>query len=42
MVEEVTRFFQKYFAHSKIDVYWGTPQQFVDDLHARWQEYTHG
>jgi len=42
MVEEVTRFFQKYFAHSKIDVYWGNAQQFVGDLHARWQEYTHG
>ena len=41
-VEEVTRYFQKYFAHSKIDVYWGSAQQFVDDLHARWQEYTHG
>jgi hypothetical protein len=42
MVEEVTRYFQKYFAHSKIDVYWGNAQQFVDDLHARWQEYSHG
>ena len=42
MVEEVTRFFQKYFAHSKIDVYWGNARQFVDDLYARWQEYTHG
>jgi hypothetical protein len=42
MVEEVTRFFQKYFAHSKIDVYWGNAQQFVGDLYARWQEYTHG
>jgi hypothetical protein len=42
MVEEVTRYFQKYFAHSKIDVYWGNAQQFVDDLHARWQEHTHG
>jgi hypothetical protein len=41
-VEEVTRYFQKYFAHSKIDVYWGSAQQFVDDLHARWQEYIHG
>lgn len=42
VVEEVTRYFQKYFANSKIDVYWGSAQQFVDDLHARWQEYTHG
>jgi hypothetical protein len=36
---EVIRYFQKYFASSKIDVYWGTAQQFVADLHARWQEY---
>jgi hypothetical protein len=37
--KEVIRYFQKYFASSKIDVYWGTAQQFVADLHARWQEY---
>jgi hypothetical protein len=37
--EEVTRYFQKYFSKSKIDVYWGTTQQFIADLHARWQEY---
>jgi hypothetical protein len=42
MLQEVTRYFQKYFANSKIDVYWGSAQQFVDDLHARWQEKTHG
>jgi len=41
-VEEVTSYFQRYFANSKIDVYWGTSQQFVADLHARWQEYQHG
>jgi hypothetical protein len=39
--EEVTRYFQKYFSKSKIDVYWGSAQQFVADLHARWQEYNH-
>ena len=38
-LEEVTRYFQKYFANSKIDVYWGNTEQFVADLHARWQEY---
>lgn len=37
-LEEVTRYFQKYFANSKIDVYWGNVRQFVADLHARWQE----
>ncbi|HSM68880.1 MAG TPA: CHAT domain-containing protein, partial [Xanthomonadales bacterium] len=36
--KEVIRYFQKYFASSKIDVYWGTAQQFVADLYARWQE----
>jgi len=39
--EEVTRYFQKYFSKSKIDVYWGSAQQFVADLYARWQEYKH-
>lgn len=40
--EEATRYFQKYFANSKIDVYWGTTQQFVADLHSRWLEYRYG
>jgi hypothetical protein len=39
--EEVTRYFQKYFSKSKIDVYWGSAQQFVAELHAQWQEYKH-
>lgn len=39
---EVVRYFQRYFAHSRIDVYWGSTQQFIADLHARWQEYRHG
>jgi hypothetical protein len=37
--QEVIRYFQKYFGDSRIDVYWGSTQQFVADLHARWQEY---
>lgn len=41
-VNEVTRYFQKYFAESKIDVYWGNVQQFVTELHDRWQEAQHG
>ena len=40
--EEVVRFFQRYFASSKIDVYWGSAQQFIGELHARWQEVPHG
>ncbi len=36
--QEVTRYFQKYFANSKIDVYWGSTHQFVADLHGRWVE----
>jgi hypothetical protein len=40
--QEVIRYFQKYFASSKIDVYWGTTHQFVADLHARWQAYDGG
>ncbi len=40
--EEATRYFRKYFADSRIDVYWGTAQQFVADLHSRWQEVHHG
>ena len=41
-VQEVTRYFQKYFAESKIDVYWGSVQQFVTELHDRWQEAHNG
>jgi hypothetical protein len=40
--QEVIRYFQKYFANSLIDVYWGTTHQFVADLHARWQAYNGG
>lgn len=37
--EEVLRYFQKYFGSSRIDVYWGNTQQFVADLHGRFQEF---
>jgi hypothetical protein len=37
--KEVIRFFERYFSNLKIDVYWGSTQQFVADLYARWQEY---
>jgi hypothetical protein len=29
----------RYLGQFNIDIYWGTPRQFVTDLHARWQEY---
>jgi hypothetical protein len=35
--KEVSRYFQKYFGDSRIDVYWGSTHQFVADLHTRWQ-----
>ena len=38
-VDEITRYFQKYFANARIDVYWGSTTQFVNELHAHWQEY---
>lgn len=37
--ERVGQYWQKYLGRYHIDVYWGTPQQFVLDLHARWQAY---
>lgn len=36
--EEVQRYLEAYFGESRIDVYWGSTQQFVADLHARWRE----
>lgn len=41
-VQEVTAYFQRYFGESKIDVYWGSTQQFVNELFARWQEQRRG
>lgn len=32
-------YFQKYFYESRIDIYWGSAQQFMADLSARWQEF---
>lgn len=42
-LQEVTHYFQECFAKSNIDIdiYWGSAQQFVAELHARWQEYKH-
>ncbi len=35
--EKVIRYFRKYFSRSNIDLYWGSTQQFVRELHARWK-----
>jgi hypothetical protein len=35
---EVREYLQRYFSKSQIDVYWGSTQQFIADLHVRWQE----
>ena len=42
MEEDVLRFFQRYFSKSRIDVFWGSTQQFIAELHCHWQEYQHG
>jgi hypothetical protein len=34
--DKVKRYLESYFKRSDIDVYWGTSQQFVSELHARW------
>jgi hypothetical protein len=39
--EEVRRYLEAYFGGSQIDVYWGSTQQFVADLHAHWRERHH-
>ena len=40
--KEIVDYFQKYFAESRIDIYWGNSQQFMADLTSRWQEYLRG
>ena len=40
--EDVQRYFQKYFGSSQIDVYWGSTQQFVSELHSRWESFLDG
>jgi hypothetical protein len=39
--KEVIDYFQKYFAHARIDIYWGNTLQFMSDLSARWKESRH-
>jgi len=40
--KEIISYFEKYFSASQIDIYWGSTQQFMADLSARWKEYRHG
>ncbi|MEM7030825.1 MAG: CHAT domain-containing protein [Chloroflexota bacterium] len=37
--EHVVEYFSKYLTYFNIEIYWGTTQQFVTELHARWQTY---
>jgi hypothetical protein len=32
-------YLQRYMQEFKVDVYWGSTQQFVNELSKRWQEY---
>jgi hypothetical protein len=38
-VDKVVDYFRRYLGRFNIEIYWGTPQQFVTELHTRWQEY---
>ena len=38
--DKVVDYFRRYLGRFNIEIYWGTPQQFVTELHARWQEYS--
>ena len=40
--KEILDYFQKYFANSKIDIYWGDSRQFIAELSSRWKEYRLG
>jgi hypothetical protein len=37
--DKVVDYFRRYLGRFNIEIYWGTPQQFVTELHTRWQEY---
>ena len=36
---KVVDYLRRYLGRFNIEIYWGTPQQFVTELHARWQAY---
>jgi hypothetical protein len=37
--DRVIDYFRRYLGRFNIEIYWGTSQQFVNELHARWYEY---
>jgi hypothetical protein len=37
--EEARRFLEDYLGNYRIDIYWGQPQQFVNELHSRWKRF---
>jgi hypothetical protein len=38
--DKVIDYFRRYLGQFDIEIYWGTPQQFVTELHNEWQQYT--
>jgi hypothetical protein len=37
--DKIIDYLQRYLGRFNIEIYWGTPQQFVAELHARWHQY---
>jgi hypothetical protein len=37
--DKVVDYLRRYLRRFNIEIYWGTSQQFVNELHARWHEY---
>ncbi len=42
MAPEAQRYIEEYFRYVGLQIYWGTPQDFVRELARRWKEYDHG
>jgi hypothetical protein len=40
--DKVIDYLRRYLGRFNIEIYWGTPQQFVAELHAYWHEYLEG
>jgi hypothetical protein len=40
--DKARAYLQRYLGRFNIDIYWGTPQQFVTELHAQWLDYIAG
>jgi hypothetical protein len=37
--DKVIDYFRRYLGRFDIEIYWGTPQQFVTELHSEWQQH---